>query len=668
MWTSFSANHSGAILELARVRAHPRERRLRRLLHHLAELAGDRQPSGARVCGRLDEEDVPTDGRVGKPGRDTGVGRPPAGVGREPARAEPFADTLLVDLDLLRVPGRNERRRLPAERRDLALEVAHAGLARVLRDHQPQRLVRDRDPALLQAVRRDLLRHEVPLRDPELLLVRVAGELDHVHPVEQRPRDRVERVRGADEEHLREVVGQVEIVVAEARVLLGVEHFEHRRGRIAAEVGAHLVDLVDQEDGIRRLGVADRADDRARHGADVRPPVPADLRLVANAADRDAGELAAERARDRVAERRLAHARRPDEAEDRAGEVVLQLRDGQVLDDPLLHLLEVEMVLVEDLARVLEVEIVFGDLVPGQGQDPVEVGADDAVLGSRRRQPLEPAQLPQHRLLDLLGQALLLDLLPQLVDLGLLVVGLAELRLDRLQLLSEEELALALVDLAGDLRLDLRAELRHLDLAAEDQRDLPQPLLDVGRLEQLLPLLGLQPQRRGDQVGERCRVVDVRGRELQLFGQVRRHPDDVGELLLHRARERFHLGRFRDDLRQVLQLGDEIGLVLDLLDEPDPLDALDEDPQRPVGHLDHLVDDRDGADAVEVIPARRVGLLVLDREKREHPLAGDDVVDQLDRALLADGERRHRLGEDDGLLQRQDREPEPVGRGLAHVV
>ena len=269
---------------------------------------------------------------------------------------------------------------------------------------------------------------------------------------------------------------------------------------------------------------------------------------------------------------------------------------------------------------------------------------------------------------DVLGQVLLLDLLPQLVDLGLLVVGLAELLLDRLQLLPEEELALALVDLARDLRLDLRAELRHLDLAAQDQRDLAQPLLDVGRLEQLLALLGLQPQRRGDQVGERGRVVDVRRRELQLLGQVRGHPDDLRELLLHGARERLDLRRVRDDLRQVLELGDEVGLVLDRLDEPDALDALDEDPQRPVGHLDHLVDDGDGADAVEVVPTRRLGLLVLDREEGEHPLAGDDVVDQLDRALLPDRERRHRLREDDGLLQRQDRQPQPFGRGLAHVV
>ena len=62
----------------------------------------------------------------------------------------------------------------------------------------------------------------------------------------------------------------VEVVVAKGRMLLRVEHLEHRGRRVAAEVGAHLVDLVDQEDGVRGLRVPDRADDRPRHGADSR--------------------------------------------------------------------------------------------------------------------------------------------------------------------------------------------------------------------------------------------------------------------------------------------------------------------------------------------------------------------------------------------------------------
>ena len=109
----------------------------------------------------------------------------------------------------------------------------------------------------------------------------------------------------------------------------------------------------------------------------------------------------------------------------------------------------------------------------------------------------------------------------QLVQLGLLRVALAELVLDRLQLLAEVELALALLELGLHLRLDLRPELEHLELAVQDQRELAQPRLDVRLLEQRLLLLGLQPQRRRDQVAERARVVDVRGGELELLGQVR---------------------------------------------------------------------------------------------------------------------------------------------------
>ena len=51
--------------------------------------------------------------------------------------------------------------------------------------------------------------------------------------------------------------------------------------------------------------------------ADVGAAVAADLGLVADAAEREAHELAVERARDRAAERGLADAGRADEAEDR---------------------------------------------------------------------------------------------------------------------------------------------------------------------------------------------------------------------------------------------------------------------------------------------------------------------------------------------------------------
>ena len=207
-----------------------------------------------------------------------------------------------------------------------------------------------------------------------------------------------------------------------------------------------------------------------------------------------------------------------------------------------------------------------------------------------------------------LGQLERLEPLAQLLDLGLLGVALAELLLDRLQLLAQEELALALLHLRLDLRLDLRAELQHLELAVQDRGDLAQPLLDVRQLEQVLLLLGLDAHRRGDEVAERARVVDVRGGELQLLGQVRDERD-------HAARR--GSGRCASAPRPRATRSSSSGSGENSATrygssptrsvEVDALDALDEDAQRPVGDADQLVDDRRRADLVEVVEAGRLG-------------------------------------------------------------
>src|SRR3970282_636439 len=75
-------------------------------------------------------------------------------------------------------------RRTEAHRRraqhgaDLALEIAHAGLARIAVDDRAQGIVVQRGLLGLQAVRFELPRHEIALRDLELFLLRVAHELE----------------------------------------------------------------------------------------------------------------------------------------------------------------------------------------------------------------------------------------------------------------------------------------------------------------------------------------------------------------------------------------------------------------------------------------------------------------------------------------------------------
>jgi hypothetical protein len=132
----------------------------------------------------------------------------------------------------------------------------------------------------------------------------------------------------------------LDVVVAERVVLLGVEHLQQRRGRVAAEVHAELVDLVEQEQRIARADLGEALQHLARHRADVGAAVAADLGLVAHAAQRHADELAPGGARHRLAERGLADARGPDQAQDRRLDLVDALLHREVLEDAVLDLLE----------------------------------------------------------------------------------------------------------------------------------------------------------------------------------------------------------------------------------------------------------------------------------------------------------------------------------------
>ena len=208
----------------------------------------------------------------------------------------------------------------------------------------------------------------------------VARQLDDLHPVAQRRRDRIEQVARGDEEHLREVEGHLEVVVLEGVVLLRIEDLEQGRGRIATEVHADLVDLVEHEDRVVAARGLDVLDDPAGQRADVRAPVAADLRLVVDAAQAHAHELAAHGPRDALAERRLADAWRSNEGQDRAADLVRQRAHREVLEDALLDLLEAVVVLVEDLRGFLDIEVVVGGDVPRQADEPVDIGPDDAHL------------------------------------------------------------------------------------------------------------------------------------------------------------------------------------------------------------------------------------------------------------------------------------------------
>ena len=483
---------------------------------------------------------------------------------------------------------------------DLALEVPDAGLVGVGLDELGHRLVGDLDVPRLQAVVLHLLGNEEPTTDLGLLLLGVAGQLDDLHPVAQRGRDRVDQVARGDEQDLAEVERDLEIVVLERVVLLGVEDLEEGRARVAPEVHPDLVDLVEHEHGVVRPGGLDVLDHPAGQGPDIGPAVAADLGLVVDAAEAHPDELPAHGPGHALAERGLAHAGRSDERQDRAADRVGQGAHREVLEDALLDLLEAVVVLVEDLGRLLDVEPVVGRRVPRQPDQPVDIGPDDSDLGRGRRDPAHPVDLLDRPGLDLLRHAGGLDLVAELVDLGLLRVVLAQLALDGLELLAQDVFALGLVHLGLDLGLDPALQLEDLDLPGEERLDQLQALDDVGRLEQLLALLRGHVRAVGDHVGQQPRLGDVAGRD----GGLRRHRGAVRDVLLDAGLDRPH---------QRLDLDARRRLVGDLLDDGDdvragrreavdaqPALALDDGPDGAVLELDDLGDLGQGADLVQL--------------------------------------------------------------------
>ena len=140
MCTSFPSNESRS-RPSSPVAADPGEGGLRRLAHHVAELAGHDQLALAGHGARLDEEDVAAHGGEREAGGDAGIGRALARLRLELAPAEPGAHAPLVDAARFSLLPSAISRPPSADRCDLALEVAHAGLAGVLADDEPQRLV-----------------------------------------------------------------------------------------------------------------------------------------------------------------------------------------------------------------------------------------------------------------------------------------------------------------------------------------------------------------------------------------------------------------------------------------------------------------------------------------------------------------------------------------------
>ncbi len=205
--------------------------------------------------------------------------------------------------------GRADRN-LAADRPDPAFELSDTGLSGIAVDQFMEGLRGKAQPDVGQPVLANLAWHQVALGDLDLLILGIAGQADDFHSIEKSGLNGVGDVGGGDEENPREIDIDPEVVVAKGVVLLRIEDLEQRRRRVATKVGTDLVDFVEHEDRIDGARLLQTLNHPARQGADIGPPVAANLGLVADPTERGSDEAAAQRPGDGPAEGGLSNPRR----------------------------------------------------------------------------------------------------------------------------------------------------------------------------------------------------------------------------------------------------------------------------------------------------------------------------------------------------------------------
>ncbi|OPX68871.1 MAG: hypothetical protein A4E38_01679 [Methanoregulaceae archaeon PtaB.Bin108] len=115
----------------------------------------------------------------------------------------------------------------------LFLQPPDAGLAGVPLDNCPEGIVIEDKGARIQPMLLECCRKEMIPGNRELFLISVSRDLDQFHPVEEGSRDGGERVGSRNEQHFREVVGDLQVVIRERGILFGIQDFKESARRIA---------------------------------------------------------------------------------------------------------------------------------------------------------------------------------------------------------------------------------------------------------------------------------------------------------------------------------------------------------------------------------------------------------------------------------------------------
>jgi hypothetical protein len=247
------------------------------------------------------------------------------------------------------------------------------------------------------------------------------------------------------------------------------------------------------------------------------------------------------------------------------------------------------------------------------------------------------------------------------------LLALAELLLDRLHLLVQVVLALALLHLPLDAAADALFDLQDVDLGLELRQEVLEALLDVEHLEHLLLLLELERQVRRHGVGEAPRLVDAGKRSEDLRRDLLVQLDVLVERGEQRAAHRLDLGQRRVVERHRHGFRDPVRSHVDHVADVRAGAAFYQYFDCPIGQLQHLQDVRHAANRIHVLRAGivlRGGLL---RHEQDRFPCFHRGFHRLDGLGSPDEQRDHHVGEHHHIAQGQQRILDAVRGGRCLV-
>ena len=294
------------------------------------------------------------------------------------------------------------------------------------------------------------------------------------------------------------------------------------------------------------------------------------------------------------------------------------------------------MVLVEDAARLRDIDGLLLGQRPGQFDQPIEVGPDHPGLHGAFRHALVAVQLAAGLLLNLRRHGGFRDLLGEFLDLLGAPVALAQLALDRRHLLAQDHLALAFVQGGPGSTADLLRQAQDLDPFGQQAGDLVEPRGEINGFQKLLLLVSADIEIRPQRGPPKSR----RGGGL--------HGPD--KLLWHLRQE---LQRLKCLLPEVKKAGLDVRCqhprlldpenprhderpLLHELGDPEALLALEDDMVRAVGRIHIAQDVGDGAGSVQINRGRVGHLRVPLHQEADLTLLPHRLLGRGDGALTAE--------------------------------